>query len=253
MDQGWAENTAAARAAVGAFDLPGALDVDAAYAAQDAYVGAVGKPVGGFKLAINGAAQMAHFGVSEGVSARVFSDEIYEDGVALPLAGFGSVSVEPELCAVLGTGVAALERPVDRDGAIACIGRFHAAIELIDQRGFAVPQLKLGQAIALNVFNAGIVIGASSIVPQDLDVSGLRATLALDGDVVGDVTGAAPQDPIEAVQWLINHLHARGVALEPGMVVMCGTHIPIRLLEDHVRNVEISMTGLGTVGFTLVD
>ena len=253
MDQAEIAQAVADRAAVKQFALPGEMTTDEAYAWQDAYVAGVGKPVGGFKLAINGAAQMAHFGVSEGASARVFADEIYADGVALPLAGFGSVSVEPELCAVLSGRVAGIDEPVDRAGAMACIDRFHAAIEVIDQRGYAVPQLKLQQAIALNVFNAGIVMGEASIAPEALDMSGLRATLALDGEIVGDVTNAAPQEPIEAVQWLINHCLKRGVALNPGMVVMCGTHIPLRLLEGHVRRVEITMTGLGSVGFTLVD
>lgn len=252
MDQDWVTRTAVAREAVSAFDLPGEMSTEEAYALQDAYVAAVGKPVGGFKLAINGAAQMAHFGVSEGASARVFADEIYEDGVALPLAGFGSVSVEPELCAVLNGRVAGTEA-VDRDGAIACIDRFHAAIELIDQRGFAVPQLTLQQAIGLNVFNAGIVMGSASIAPQDLDADAVRATLALDGETVGNVTGAYPQEPIEAVQWLINHCVKRGIPLEPGMIVMCGTHIPIRLLDNHQRRVEITMSGLGSVSFTLTD
>ncbi len=250
MDQNWVAQTAAARAAVGAFDLPGEMTTDEAYALQDAYVAGVAKAVGGYKLAINGAAQMAHFGVSEGVAARVFADEIYQDGVALPLSGFGSISVEPELCAVLSDAVAGTG-PVDRAGAMACIDRFHAAIELIDQRGFMVPQLTLQQAIGLNVFNAGIVLGDASVAPQELAPDSLQATLSLDGEVVGDVTGACPQEPIVAVQWLINHCVARGIALAPGMVVMCGTHIPIRLLEDHVRSVEISMTGLGSVGFTL--
>lgn len=252
MDQNWIAHTAAARAAVGTFDLPGEMTTDEAYTLQDAYVAGVAKSVGGYKLAINGAAQMAHFGVSEGVAARVFADEIYQNGVALPLAGFGSVSVEPELCAVLSDAVAGTG-PVDRAAAMACIDRFHAAIELIDQRGFMVPQLTLQQAIGLNVFNAGIVLGDASVAPQDLAPESIRATLSLDGEVVGDATGAYPQDPIEAVQWLINHCVARGIALEPGMVVMCGTHIPIRLLEDHQRDVQISMTGLGSVRFTLTE
>ncbi len=252
MDHAWVDKTAAARASVGALTLPGEMSTEEAYALQDAYVARVGKPVGGYKLAINGAAQMAHFGVSEGASARVFADEIYEDGVTLPLAGFGSVSVEPELCAVLSDAVVGTG-PVDRAGAISCTDRFHAAIELIDQRGYMVPQLTLQQAIGLNVFNAGIVMGTASVRPEALDADALQATLAIDGEVVGDVTGAYPQEPIEAVQWLINQAVRRGAALEPGMVVMCGTHIPIRLLEEHQRQVEITMTGLGSVGFTLTD
>lgn len=249
----WAAETAHGRATVSALSLPDVTDVAAAYALQDQYVAATGKSVGGFKLAINGAAQMAHFGVKEGVSARIFSDEIYRNGSAFAWSDFGSVSVEPELCAVLGPGVRDITGPIDRLGAIACIDRFHAAIELIDQRGYAVPDLQLGQAIALNVFNAGIVLGDASIAPDALDLPNIQATLTLDGERVGDVTGAAPQDPIEAVAWLITHLHRRGVGLEPGMVVMCGTHIPIRLLEEHARDVEISMSGLGTVSFALTD
>ena len=239
------------RAAVTQFTLPGEMTTDAAYAWQDAYVEGVGIPVGGFKLAVNGAAQMAHFGVSEGASARIFGPEIYDDGAALPRKMFGTVSVEPELCAVLGDAVADVTSPIDRETAMACIDRFHAAIEIIDQRGFAVPALKLQQAIALNVFSAGIVLGRASVAPDALDLSSLRATLSLNGEMVGDVTNAAPQEPIEAVRWLINHCLRRGVALRPGLVVMCGTHIPIRLLEEDERAVEISMTGLGKVGFTL--
>ncbi len=252
MDQTWVDRTVKARADVAVFDLPGEMTTGDAYRLQDAYVAGVGKPVGGYKLAINGAAQMAHFGVSEGASARVFADEIYPDGVSLPLAGFGSVSVEPELCAVLGEGVVG-DGTIDRAATIAAIDRFHAAIEVIDQRGFAVPQLTLQQAIGLNVFNAGIVMGAASIPAEELDPETLRATLSLDGEMVGDVTGGAPQDPIEAVQWLINHARRRGVELTPGMIVMCGTHLPIRLLDDHVRQVDITMSGLGSVGFTLTD
>lgn len=245
------DQAVADRAAVMPFTLPGDMTTDEAYAWQDAFVAGVGKPVGGFKLAINGAAQMAHFGVSEGASARIFAPEIYQDGAALPRSAFESVSVEPELCAVLSDEVANLDAPVDRADAIACIETFRAAIEVIDQRGFAVPELTFQQAIALNVFNAGIVIGDGSVAPDTLDMTTLRTTLSLNGIVVGDVTNSVPQEPVEAVQWLINHCVKRGIRLQPGMVVMCGTHIPIRLLEEDEHAIEVTMTGLGAVGFTL--
>jgi len=242
-----------ARAAVTGLTLPGEMSTPDAYLWQDAYVAGIAKPVAGYKLAINGAAQMAHFGVTEGASARVFSDEVYADGVALPRSAFASVSVEPELCAVLNDTVDGLSSPVDHLHVMAAIDRFHPAIELIDQRGFLVPQLTLQQAMALNFFNAGVVLGAESIAPQDLDVASLRVTMDVDGATIGDATGAAPQPPVEAVQWLINHCLTRGVALEPGMLVMCGTHIPITTLEDHATRVDITMRGLGSVGFTLTD
>jgi len=251
MEQDWADGAVAARAKVRAFDLPAVDDVAKAYGWQDAYVAGVPGAVGGFKLAVNGAPQLAHFGVSEPVCARIFAAEIYQSGVALPLAAFGSVSVEPELCAILTDGAADLSGPVDRAGALALIDRFHAAIELIDQRGVAMPTLKLPQAVALNVFNAGIVLGEVSVAPDALDLPNMHVALELDGATVAETTGTPPQDPVEAVMWLINNLHTRGVEITPGMAVMCGTHLPIRLLEDDVREVRITMSGLGAVEFTL--
>ncbi len=199
---------------------------------------------------MNGAAQMAHFQVSEPVSARVFGSEIYPSGAPLQRDDFLSLYVEPELAAVLGGPVRDLAGPVDRDGAIKLIDRFHAAIELIDQRGVALPARQLPQAVALNVFNAGIVLGQAHTTPEALDLPGLEVIVRFDGVVVDHTVGTAPQDPVEAVMWLVNQLQARGVALQPGMVVMCGTHVPIREVPEDTREITVTMTGLGEVSFT---
>lgn len=253
MDQDWVNGAVGARAEVRGFDMPAVDEIADAYVWQDAYVASIPGSVGGFKLAVNGAPQMAHFGVNEPVSARVMADEVYETGVALPRTQFMSVAVEPELCAVLNDGVADLSGPVDRAGAEALISRFHAAIELIDQRGVEMPTMKLPQAVALNVFNAGIVLGKESVAPDALDLPNMHVTLELDGQLTQETTGTPPQDPVEAVMWLVNSLIARGATLSPGMVVMCGTHIPIFHLAGHERDVRITMSGLGEVRFSLTD
>ena len=248
-----AQTTADARRDMGAFDLtllPEALDE--AYAFQDDYVAAVGE-VAGYKMAVNGAPQMAHFGVSEPVCARVFKAQVHASGVALPRHSFSSLSVEPEITAILGEGVQDITAPVDQAGALALIDRFHASIELIDQRGFSVPQLKLPQAVALNVFNAGCVLGEAHIAPADLDLAAMHVTSHDDGALMGGATNNPPQHPVEAVMWLLNNLLARGIKAQPGMLVMCGTHLPLRTLEPDVKEVSIAMAGLGTVDFTLTD
>jgi len=239
-----------ARADVNSFDLSLLPDtLAAAYAFQDSYVAAVGD-VGGYKLAVNGAPQMAHFGVTEPAWARIFATEIYASGTHLPRSSFHGVSVEPEVAAILGDGVQGLTAPVDRAGAEALIDRFHPAIELIDQRGLLLPQLTLPQAVALNVFNAGCVLGADHIAPADLDIAAMHVTIQDDGVPMGEATGTAPQHPVEAVMWLVNTLLARGIVAQPGMVVMCGTHLPLRTLEPGVARVDVAMSGLGTVSVT---
>jgi len=247
---------AQARAEVRGFEMPQGLDdapFAAAYAFQDAYVAAVGLPVGGYKLAVNGAPQMAHFGVSEPAAARVFAREMCENDAVLYKSRFDAVSIEPEIAAVMGPGVENLSGSVDRVAAMAAIESFRPAIELIDQRGIPMPEVKLDQAIALNVFNAGLVLGEGAIAPDELDLDALEVTLDIDGERVAAAKGAAPQHPGDAVAWLIGHLSARGLRLQPGMVVMCGTHLPLRVLDPEVRQVEVAMSGLGRVGFTLTD
>lgn len=252
----WAKGAANARAAVAAIELPQIDDFGLGYALQDAYVDAVASScggIGGYKLAVNGKAQMAHFGVTQPASARIFANEIYSNGAALARSGFIGVTVEIELAAILGPNVANLDTPVDLDTARGAIDRFHASFELIDQRGIAMPQLQLPQAIALNVMNAGVVLGEDSIAPDALDLENLRVVMTVDGDIAADTTGTAPQNPVEAVQWLINHLASRGLRPEPGMVVMCGTHIPMLTLAPDVRQVTAELSGFGALSFSLVD
>lgn len=249
-----AKAVAEARASVSVYELPqglGGAPFDEAYAFQDAYVAAVGKPVAGYKLAVNGAPQQKHFGVDAPAAARIFAGEVHDSGVALPKADYDAVSIEPEIAAVLGEGVSALSGTVDRAGALAAIDRFHPAIELIDQRGYAVPALELAQAIALNVFNAGIVLGPESIAPGDLDLASMQVTLDIDGTRVGDTVNTAPQHPLDAVVWLLNHLVAHGLKAEPGMVIMCGTHLPLMTLKPDNSRVDVQMSGLGGVSFSL--
>ncbi|MEM9048255.1 MAG: fumarylacetoacetate hydrolase family protein [Pseudomonadota bacterium] len=246
----------AARRGTGPYTLPDAMvgaPLAAAYALQDAYAAAIAEMaggIGGYKLAANSPAQMGHFGIDEPVCARIAGGEIHASGVALPKVGFDRVVVEPELAAILGPGVAA-GAPFDRAGTLAAIERFHAAIELIDFRGRSLPDGTLSEAVALNVFNAGIVLGEAQIAPQALDLPGLHVTLSYDGAQVAEVTGNAPQDPVEGVMWLLNHLAGRGISAAPGMVVMCGTHIPPRPVDPGVTAVAITMGPLGAVRFTL--
>ena len=242
---------ARARANVDRYDLSLLPDtLEAAYDFQDGYVAAVGK-VGGYKLAVNGAAQMAYFGVTEPVWARIFALEIHASGSHLPRSAYHALTVEPEIAAILGDGVQNLTAPVDLAGAAALIDRFHPAIELLDQRGISPADLTLPQAAALNVFSAGCVLGADHVAPADLDLAGMHVTIHDDGSPMGEATGNAPQPPVEAVMWLLNQLLARGITAQPGMVVMCGTHLPMRTLEPDVARVDVAMSGLGTVSVLL--
>ena len=256
IDRSWLSAALQAREAHEPYPLAEPADLDEAYAMQAAYATAVAARKGGvsgYKLAANSPRLLAHFGVSEPVWARIFRDETHLSGLKIPRAVFGDLFVEPELAAILGPGVEGVSAPVDRDGALALIERFHGAFELVDANGAAMHSLALGQAVTLNVFNAGIVLGEEGQSPATLDLPTLAVTLRVDGAVVGEATGAAPQDPIEAVRFVVNQVLAQGATLAPGMVVMCGTHLPMRRIAPGETEVAVDMSGLGRVSFTLTD
>jgi 2-keto-4-pentenoate hydratase len=190
-------------------------------------------------------------GVPHAISARIFASEIYDSGVTLPVSGFRVACVEPEIAAVLGDGVVDNPTPANRAEARAVIDRFQPAIELIDPRGVKMAPDMIPAAVALNVMNAGIVLGPDSVAPDQLDLTGMTVTMTLDGAVAVKVTDNAPQHPADSVMWLLHHLAQRGQPVKPGMVVMCGTHVPVWPLDPGIRAVDVEMSGLGSVSFRL--
>lgn len=248
---------ARARRATAPFDLPPALaesPLADAYAVQDGYVAAVAPDAGGvagYKLGANAPALLAHFGIDEPISGQLFGDEIHPSGTALPRDAFDTVSIELELAATLAPEVADITAPVDRATAETLIAHYRPAIELLDLRGKRLPTEPLANTVALNAYSAGCVLGEARRAPADLDIDTLEVTLTIDGKTVTTVTGTAPQPPAEAVAWLINDLAGRGIRPAPGMIVICGSFIPLMTLEDGVREVALEMTGFGGARFSL--
>ena len=52
--------------------------------------------------------------------------------------------------------------------------------------------------------------------------------------------------------WLANHLAARGLALEAGQMVLCGTHSPIWYHSGGGEFI-VAMSGLGEVSLRLIE
>lgn len=225
-------------------------DLATGYAVQDALVDhlierGLRGAVTGYKVAANSRALMDLFNLPEPVSARVFVDQRHDSPALLRRVDFNQFAFEPEIAAILGADL-----PVgavhDRASARAAVARFVPAFELLDLRQVDPPRAHMPDMVAANISNEGIVLGGPGVATDVLDPAGIRAEVLFDGAVVQDVTGAAPQNPLDVVAWLANHLGARGLGLSAGMVVLCGTHTPIQR-PDGASRIALRMTGLGEV------
>lgn len=234
----------------------GAGDLAAAYAVQDAVAAKLvadgsRKPVAGYKMAANSKGAMQLFSLSEPAAGRVFGDQVHTSPAELAAGSFSQFAYEPEITAIMGASLPASGAPYSRQDVAAAIARFVPGFEILELRGSDMPKIGIVEAVAQNITNAGIVIGEGpGIAPGDLVPAEVRTVVTIDGKPELDVTGAAPQDPLEAVTWLANHLISRGLSLEAGQCVLCGTHAPIRPVAGAAR-IEASMSGLGEVKLTL--
>lgn len=226
-----------------------------AYAVQDEVAASLAAPemrgpVAGWKIAANSQQLMDRFKLSEPASGRIFASQSVKSDAVLDASDYAEFAFEPEIVAVMKSTLAPQEAPFNRSQVVAAIDRFATGVELLDMRHTDMPNTHIPDAIAQNISNVGAVVGDGGVEPESLNTSDLNTVVLIDGKVVHDVTGAAPQNPLDAVIWLANHLASRGLALEAGQVVFCGTHSPI-LYHDGPGKIEVEMSGVGRAALTL--
>jgi 2-keto-4-pentenoate hydratase len=200
-----------------------ALDLDTAYAIQLLNIGRrldAGGQVRGHKVGLTSKAMQEMLGVDQPDYGHLLDDMFHQSGDRIAAARYVAPRVEPEVAFVLG---APLRGPgCDADAVRAATRAVVPAIELIDSRieGWRIGLL---DTIADNASSAGVILGAE--VPLDgRDVTAITVELRVDGEVATEGRAdAVLGDPANAVAWLVNTLHERGITLEAGHVVMPGS------------------------------
>ena len=231
-------------------DLGDAYDFQSAVVSQMLKLGHV-SGVAGYKMAVNGKPQMEFFGVEEPCSGHIFAEQVVQSPATLDSSHFETLAVEAEIVAVIGNGISRLDNQPSRRQVAQAIDHFIPAIELIDMRGSKLTDSTLPKVVALNVFNAGCVLGEGSVAADYLNLENMTVSLHLNDELVAQKINNAPQHPLDAVAWLVGHLKRRSLELEPGMIVLCGTHVPLWLVDEKITSVGIEMSGLGVASLNL--
>ncbi|MEV6831425.1 fumarylacetoacetate hydrolase family protein [Amycolatopsis sp. NPDC051102] len=199
------------------------LDVDTAYAIQDEALRqrrARGETLVGVKLGLTSRAKQQRMGIDSPLLAWLTDAMVLPAGVPVPHDVLIHPRAEPELVFVLGRRLAG--PGVTAATASAAVDRVYGGIEVIDSR-YADYRFTLPDAVADNGSSAYFSVGPVGLPPASLDLSLEAALLEVDGQIVDTATGAAVQGhPAEALALAANALAARGLALEPGWLVLTG-------------------------------
>lgn len=203
-----------------------------------------GAAVRGHKVGLSSEAMQQMMGVGEPDYGHLLSDmEVFEDR-PVDAGRYCYPRVEVEVAFVLG---ATLPRAgCTEEDVLASTQYVAPAIELIDSR-IRDWDIQIADTIADNASSAGFVLGRERVKPGELDLRGIEARLARNGEEVArGRSDAVLGNPVTAVAWLADKVGTFGVALEAGHVILPGSvhrAIDVHPGDDFVATFE----GLGTV------
>lgn len=199
------------------------LDVETGYRIQDLTLRrrlARGERLIGLKLGLTSRAKQQRMGVDTPFVAWLTDAMELPAGLPVPQDRLIHPRIEPEIVFVMGSR---LEGPgVGPTEAMAAVARVYAGAEVIDSR-YADFRFRAGDVVADNASSGAFVTGPVGLAPEQVDLTLEGVLVEVDGEVVDSATGAAVLGhPAEALALAANELARRGLAIEPGWIVLTG-------------------------------
>lgn len=226
------------------------LTLDRAYAVQDAMRGELtrrGRRPIGWKLGGTSPASLAAMGLKEPICGFLFPKQ-FATGAEVSLKEFAGLAIEAEVAfrmrtRLAGPGVTAATALLAVEGAI-------AALELPDLMFSGKPGVP--DFVANSIIANAIVLGDTVTPLAGFDLPSEEVVYEQNGEVVATYTAAEVMgNPLNALAWLANHLETRGLALEPGDIVMSGAISKV-LRPKAGDTISARFARLGTVSVKFV-
>jgi 2-oxo-hept-3-ene-1,7-dioate hydratase len=212
-------------------DFPDAT-MDDAYRVQAALVKrkvAAGRTIKGWKIGLTSRAMQSALNIDTPDSGVLFDDMVFGNGGTVPAERFIQPRVEAEIAFVM-------KAPLNRADT--------TAADVLDATDYVIPALEIldtriermnretGKArtifdtISDNAANAGIVIGNHRYAPRQADLRWVGAIVSRNDVIEETGLGAGVLgDPVTGIVWLANRLHAYGMQIAAGEIVLSGSFI----------------------------
>jgi 2-keto-4-pentenoate hydratase len=198
----------------------------------------------GWKVGFGAPAAAAALGIDRPLVGFMLESAVLPDGASVPIGGWTTPRVEPEIAAHLARDVAP---DASWEDARAAIGGLSAAIELVDVHP---PPDHVPAVLAGNIFHRHVLLG-----PVDTERStgeGIGGRLLVDGEEVAatDDPSALTGELVEVVRLTAELLGACGDRLRAGQVVITGSVVPPLDVSPGQR-IEVEVPPLGGLAVRL--
>jgi len=215
--------------------------MEEAYAAQAAAAGRLG-PIAGWKVG-------ARAPDAEPTCAPLLEPLVFTDGARLDRGRFRVVGIEAELAVRFARPLPPRVTDYAPGEVLEAVGTLHPAIEIVDSRFAAWPDVPPLWQLADNQSHGAFVLGPGIADLGRLDGAEHAVRVEVDGAPAVDGAGRNPGGaPLRLLVWLANRLrHGRG--LLAGDLVTTGSFVGI-VRADSAGTVSILFPRAGGVGFT---
>ncbi|MDT5207749.1 MAG: 2-keto-4-pentenoate hydratase [Mycobacterium sp.] len=211
-----------------------------------------GRVIKGRKVGLTSAVMQRQMGVDQPDFGVLHDQMFYSESQLVPTSMFLQPRIEPEVALVLERGIAGPGVTVAE--ALAAVGFVLPALEIIDSR-IADWRIGIVDTIADNASSGGVVLGAHSIRPADVDLRLLGCNMYRNGALVATgASGAALASPVASLTWLANTLGEQGDCLNAGDIVLPGSVTAAQqVLRGDVWTAQFAELGTVTARFCMGD
>ena len=221
------------------FALP---DRDAVYAIQDGVARARG-PVAGWKVG-------ARTPTAEPNPAPLLAGALVKSPARFDGEAMHMIGVEIEISFHIAHDIAARDKAVGREEALAAVGDAFVGMEVVDTRLANFQQADPEWLLADNQMNHALVVGDGVKDWARLDWPDLQVTLLIDGSMVVDQRGGlGAVDPVRPLAWMIDHAVRRRGGIRKGQAITTGSWTGLRYFPPGTR-ARGEFAGLGAVEAT---
>lgn len=220
------------------------------YALQDVFMRKWGAKRRGWKVGATAQKVQDVYGVAEPFCGPFFEADCFPSPAAPAASDFGHLCIESEFAFRFGKDLPARDRDYERDEMLDAVSAVLPAFELISPRFDTLLQDRVALAAADCGLNGGFVLGAETSDWRDIDYPSHMVTLTIAGKVAAEGTGAnVLGHPFNVLDWAVNHLSKRGIALEAGEIISTGTCTGFIHIEKDQEAVA-DFGGLGQITVT---
>ncbi|HEV8412958.1 MAG TPA: fumarylacetoacetate hydrolase family protein [Bryobacteraceae bacterium] len=211
-----------------------------AYAVQDSLIDHLiahyGGSVMGYKVACTNVTAQRQLNVDAPFCGRLLSafffESLFESPARVDASKFFMRVVEAEFAFEMARDLPPAATPRSRQEIAAAVKGVLPGIEIVDSRFDDWTTIGAPSLIADNACNAAWVKGSVMTDWQKIDLAAQAVRLTVNGKLLREGTGSnVLGHPLNALEWLVNNLSARGLGLKAGQYVTTGVTTEVYMAE----------------------